>query len=130
MDFFTWTATWIWWMFEVFIWIAALMILFMIIVDLFRDHTLAGGWKALWLVALLIFPLVGSLVYIIARGKGMSQRWARHRSTPEERDWKPAASSSPADDIARAKELLDVGSISQGEFDALKSKALGKQFFG
>ncbi|MCS0498844.1 SHOCT domain-containing protein [Protaetiibacter mangrovi] len=131
MDFFQWTFTWILWVFEAFIWVATLMILFMVIVDLFRDHTLRGGWKAVWLIALLLFPLLGALVYIIARGRGMVARWAADRGVvPEQDDWKPAASSSPADDIAKAKQLLDEGTITQGEFDALKSKALGKQFFG
>jgi hypothetical protein len=130
MDFWQWTVTWIWWMFEAFIWVATLMILFMVIVDLFRDHTLAGGWKALWLVGLLLFPLLGALVYVIARGKGMSARWSSRRAVVPEQDWKPAASTSPAEDITRAKALLDAGTITQGEFDALKSKALGKQYFG
>ena len=122
--------SWMWVIFETFIWVASLMILFWILIDLFRDDRLAGGWKALWLIALLVFPLVGSLVYIIARGKGMNQRWARRGPVPEGEAWTPAASASPIDDIARAKQLLDAGTISQGEFDALKSKAMGRQFFG
>ncbi|MDW8807933.1 PLDc N-terminal domain-containing protein [Streptomyces scabiei] len=131
MDFLTWTFSWLWLVFEIFLWAATLMILIMVIIDLFKDHSLAGGWKALWLIFLLFLPLLGTLVYIIARGKGMNDRWAAKRATvPEEDSYKPAASSSPADDIAQAKALLDAGSISQGEFDALKSKALGNQYFG
>jgi hypothetical protein len=103
----------------------------MVIIDLFKDHSLGGGFKALWLIFLLFLPLLGTLVYIIARGKGMNERWSARRATvPEDDGWKPAASASPSDDIAQAKALLDAGTISQGEFDALKSKALGKQYFG
>ena len=65
------------------------------------------------------------------QNKGMNERWAVRRGTvPEDDSYKPAASASPSDDIAKAKALLDAGTISQGEFDALKSKALGKQYFG
>lgn len=131
MDFFTWTFSWLWLIFEIFLWTATLMILIMVIIDLFKDHSLAGGWKALWLIFLLFFPLLGALVYIIARGKGMNERWAVRRGTvPEDDSWKPSASASPSDDIAKAQALLDAGTITQGEFDALKSKALGKQYFG
>lgn len=131
MDFFTWTFSWLWLVFEIFLWAATVMILIMVIIDLFKDHSLAGGYKALWLIFLLFVPLLATLIYIIARGKGMNERWsARNATVPEDDSWKPSASSSPADDIAQAKALLDAGSISQGEFDALKSKALGKQYFG
>ena len=131
MDFFTWTFSWLWWVFEIFLWVAAVMILVMVIIDLFKDHKLSGVNKALWLILLLLLPLLGTLIYIIARGKGMNERWASNRAVVAEDDsYKPAASSSPTDDIAQAKALLDAGSISQGEFEALKSKALGKQYFG
>ena len=55
---------------------------------------------------------------------------ARGGVVPESDDYRPSASTSPAEDIAKAKALLDAGTISQGEFDALKSKALGNQYFG
>ncbi|QEO09398.1 PLDc N-terminal domain-containing protein [Protaetiibacter larvae] len=130
MDFFTWTATFIWWILEAFIFIATLLILFWILVDLFRDHTLGGGWKAVWLVVLLLLPLLGSLLYLIIRGKSISARASAQRAVVPEQDWRPAASRTPVDDIAKAKALLDAGTINQGEYDALKSKALGRQYFG
>jgi hypothetical protein len=121
-----------WFLLWSFYFIAYLYVVIVIIADLFRDHELNGGFKALWIIALVFVPFLTALVYIIARGKGMAQRAQAYRRgvVPESDDYRPAASASPADDIAKAKALLDAGTISQGEFDALKSKALGNQYFG
>jgi len=111
--------------------IAYLYVVILIITDLFRDHSLNGGFKALWIIALVFVPFLTALIYIITRGRGMAQRLQESRGVvAESDDYRPAASSSPAEDIAQAKALLDAGTISQGEFDALKSKALGNQYFG
>ena len=122
----------IWWFLWIFAFTAYLFVLFAIVADLFRDHELNGWFKALWIIALVFVPFLTALIYIIARGKGMAQRSQSYRRgvVPESDDYRPAASTSPADDIAKAKALLDAGTISQGEFDALKSKALGNQYFG
>ncbi|SIT75500.1 PLDc N-terminal domain-containing protein [Microbacterium sp. RU33B] len=103
-----------------------------VIIDLFRDDAMNGWGKALWIIALVFVPFLTALVYVIARGSGMAARAnsSRVRSAPENDSYRPRASASPSDDIARAQALLDAGTISQGEFDALKSKALGNQFFG
>jgi len=115
-----------------FYFVAYLYIVIVVIMDLFRDDKLNGWFKALWIIALVFVPFLTGLIYVIARGKGMAQRAqaSRGRVVPESDDYRPAASASPADDIAKAKALLDAGTISQGEFDALKSKALGNQYFG
>jgi hypothetical protein len=129
-----WEYLWsfVWWTFTIFIWVAALMVLIWIIIDIFRDHKLGGGFKALWLILIFFLPLLGAIIYVIVRGKGMAERSAARQGgqAPQEADWQPKASSSPTDDIAAAKALLDTGAISQGEFDALKSKALGNKFYG
>ena len=132
MSFWDWTWSFIWWTFEVFVFVAAIFLIISIFADLFRDHTLAAGWKVLWILFLIFFPILGALVYIIARGRGMAERYAARQvqAAPEDDAYKPKASPSPADDIASAKALLDSGAISQGEFDALKSKALGNQYYG
>ena len=125
-----WDAFWyILWLFYI---VACIYVVVMIIVDLFRDHALSGWWKAVWILFLIFVPFLTALVYVIARGKGMAARYraAQGHVVPEADDYKPAASASPSDDIAKAKALLDAGSITQGEFDALKSKALGHQYFG
>lgn len=103
----------------------------LILTDLFRDETTSGWAKAGWIILLLFVPFLTALIYVIARGNGMAARANAGRGrVPEADDYRPAASASPADDIARAKALLDAGTISQGEFEALKSKALGNQYFG
>ena len=121
-----------WFLLWSFYFIAYLYVVIIIITDLFRDDALNGWLKALWIIALVFVPFLTALVYIIARGKGMAQRSLAARSSvvAEADDYRPSASSSPAEDIAQAKALLDAGTISQGEFDTLKSKALRHQYFG
>ena len=126
-----WSIIWI--VIWSFVFVAYLFVLFYILTDLFRDHELSGWWKALWILFLIFAPYLTALVYVIARGRGMAERNAAARGgggAPEEDGYRPSASSTPAADIAQAKELLDAGTISQGEYEALKSKALGNQYFG
>ncbi|WP_292809861.1 SHOCT domain-containing protein [Microbacterium sp. HA-8] len=124
-----WGSFWdlIWWFLAIFIFFAYLMVLFSIISDLFRDHKLSGWWKALWIVFLLVTTWLGALVYLIARGKGMGERSAAqaqaiHRA--QEEYIKQAAGTSPSDEIAKAKALLDAGTITQAEYDQIKARAL------
>jgi hypothetical protein len=120
-----------WYLLWIFYFTAYIFMVFLIISDLFRDHKLNGWWKAVWIIFLIFAPFLTALVYVIARGKGMAERNARQRGVVAETDdYRPSASATPAQDIAQAKALLDAGTITQGEFDALKSKALGNQYFG
>lgn len=107
----------------------ALLLIFWVVLDIFRSHDIGGWSKALWLILLVIFPLIGVLAYLIARGPGMAERHhERQEAAKEEFDEyvKEAAGpgASSADQIAKAKDLLDSGAITQSEYDALKSKAL------
>jgi hypothetical protein len=127
-----WGSFWdiIWWFLALFLFIAYLFVLFAIISDLFRDHKLNGWWKALWIIALLFFPLVTALVYLIARGRGMNERGRtqakqlRADQAAYLRSVTGTAAASPADEIAKARRLLDSGAISQTEYDNLKARAL------
>jgi hypothetical protein len=108
-----------------------LMILFHIIADLFRDRELSGWWKALWVVALIIFPFLTALIYLVARGRGMAERQSvdmqRAQAANEAYIRQVAGNgsgSTPTDQIARAKNLLDSGAITPAEFDRLKAAAL------
>ncbi len=111
-----------------FFFIAYLMVLFQVIVDIFRDDTLNGWSKTAWLVALFIAPPVTALVYVLVRGKDMSRReYAAAKGSKEaaaDHIRSVSGMSDPAGQIARAKELLDAGTISRAEFDQLKIKAL------
>lgn len=110
-----------------FFFVAYLIILFHVIVDLFRDADLGGGYKVLWLVGLVFVPFFTALGYILFRGKGMAerQRAALDRAKSDTDAYiRQVAGKSPAEQIAEAKALLDASTISQGEFDRLKEKAL------
>ena len=118
-----------WWFFWVYVFIAYLMVLFSIVVDIFRDHSMNGWLKAVWIIFLVFVPFLTALVYLIARGKGMAERSGREvQQVRTEQDAYirnvAGASSSSSDEIAKAKALLDAGTISQGEFDTIKAKAL------
>ncbi len=119
----------IWFIIVVFFFTMYLMILFSVIGDLFRDHETSGWVKALWILFFLVAPFLSLLIYLIARGKGMQERaLAANQAQKAAFDsyvQSTASAGSPADQIAKAKELLDAGTISQEEFDALKAKALG-----
>ena len=117
------------WSFWFFIWFAALMVWFRCILDLFRDSSLSGWAKAGWAILLIFVPWLGALIYLIARGRSMTERQmaevANLQAQQREYIQQVAGSSSgPANQIASAKELLDSGAITQAEFDALKAKAL------
>ena len=125
-----WSSFWgvLWYTIVIFAFIAYLIVLFMILTDLFRDHKLGAGWKVLWIIALVIFPYLTAFVYILARGPGMNDRnhaaaVAAHRAQ-EEYIQHAAGQASPAHQIATAKSLLDAGVVTPEEYETLKAKAL------
>ena len=111
-----------------FAFVSYLMVLFSILSDLFRDKHTGGFAKALWVIALILVPFLTALIYLIARGHGMSERnvkAAEEMQQAQNAYIRDVAGSSPADQIHKGKELLDAGAITQSEFDAIKAKALG-----
>ena len=115
-------------MFGIVAFAAYLFALFAVVADLFRDHTLSGVAKALWVIALVFLPLLALLTYLIARGPGMQSRANREaermwRATDDFLRRMPVA-GTPSEEIARAKALRDEGTITDGEFDVLKARAL------
>jgi hypothetical protein len=111
-----------------YVFVACLVVLFHIAVDIFRDPELGGFAKALWIIALIVAPLLVALIYLIARGRGMAERQAsRAQQARAETDryiQYVAATPSSTDQISSAKALLNDGTITQDEYERLKAKAL------
>ena len=110
-----------------FFFIAYLIVLFQVIVDLFRDSEMGGGSKVLWIIGLIFVPLLTALIYVLARGSGMAarQRGAAKAAKAEADAYiRDVAGKSPADHITDAKKLLDAGTINADEYARLKAKAL------
>ncbi len=118
------------WIFWIYILIACIWIFITIIIDVFRDPDLNGWGKALWVIFLVFLPFLAALIYLIARGKGMAQRELARRGQAQSeadsyiRSVAGTSAASPTAEIESAKKLLDAGTITQAEFDALKAKAL------
>ena len=119
----------IWQILVVFVLVAYLIVLFQIIVDLFRDRKMGGFAKAIWFLGLIFVPVLTALLYILFRGRGMSERQIEAvREARAETDAyirSVAGSKSASEQIADAKSLLDSGAITSDEFARLKAKALG-----
>ncbi|MET4136030.1 PLDc N-terminal domain-containing protein [Pseudarthrobacter sp. PvP090] len=116
-----------WWFIYVYAFFAFLFALFVIIGDIFRDRELNGWLKAVWIVFLAFLPILGVLVYLIARGKGMTERArerARQNREASDAYIRQVATASPTEEIAKAKALLDAGTISPDEFEKIKSSVL------
>jgi len=118
-----------WTILYIFIFVLWLMILFRVIWDIFRSHDLSGWAKAAWLFFILILPLLGVLVYVIARGGSMHERDVRIAQAQSEAlgSWmrESAGSTSTADELSKLADLKDRGVISEAEFDQAKAKLLG-----
>ncbi|MFZ8979930.1 MAG: SHOCT domain-containing protein [Candidatus Nanopelagicales bacterium] len=117
----------LWSLLVIFFMIMYFMILFSVVIDLFRNHQMGGFAKALWIIFLLCIPFISLLVYVIVYGKSMAtrQQQAVTEAQQEQADYiKQVAGTSPAEQIAQAQQLLNSGAISQDEFDKLKAKAL------
>jgi len=105
-----------------------LWILFTIFGDLFRRHDTSGFVKVLWIIAIIVFPYLGAFIYLVIEHKGMTERSiAAQKEAKQQFDQYVQSVSGPVDpteQIAKAKSMLDAGTITQAEFDQLKQKAL------
>ena len=107
------------WFFFLFIWI---MILFHILTDLFRDHSVSGVEKTLWVLFLVFLPFLAVFIFLLVRGKGMGERAAAQQQRAQQqfegyvRNVATTGETTPTEQIAKAKELLDTGAIDQSEF--------------
>jgi hypothetical protein len=117
----------IWFIIVSFAFVAYLMILFNIVTDLFRDKSVSGGMKAVWMIGLVFLPFLIAVIYLIVRGKGMAERQneaVQHVRAAQDDYIRSVAGASPAEEIAKAQQLLDAGTITPDEFAALKAKAM------
>ena len=116
----------LWTMILFFCWIAWIWIVITVFIDVFRRDDIGGWAKAAWVVFVIILPFLGVLVYLIAQHDGMRERSMRQAQAQKQQfdEYVRDAAGGSASEIARAKELLDSGAITQEEFDQLKTKAL------
>jgi len=120
-----WTVLWLFFLF-MFIWVFVALVS-----DLFRDHSLSGAAKAVWIVVLVLFPLLGSLVYLIVRGGGMAERSAKQAQRAQAefdsyiRATAASTGTSSVDDLTRLSELRANGTLSEAEFESLKARIVG-----
>ena len=118
-----------WTILIIFLWVIWFWILITVFIDLFRSHDLSGWVKALWFIFILFLPIIGVLVYLIARGGKMHEHAVRdaHQQEAEFRSYvqQAAGSQSSADQLTKLADLRDRGVITAAEFDREKAKILG-----
>jgi ABC-type multidrug transport system fused ATPase/permease subunit len=114
---------------EVFLFAAWLIVLFTILTDLFRDHTISGWGKAAWVLFLIFVPFLAALLYLIFRGSGMRERSIAHQREVQQQVnsyiRETASGSSAADELTKLSELHDKGKLSDAEFEKAKTKIVG-----
>ena len=117
----------LWSLLVIFFMVMYFMILFSVVIDLFRNKHMNGWVKALWILFLIFIPLLSLLIYVIVYGRSMAtrQQEAVQEAQAEQAAYiKQVAGTSAAEQIAQAQQLLNSGAITQQEFDSLKAKAL------
>jgi membrane protein implicated in regulation of membrane protease activity len=117
-----------WTILEIFLWVLWIWILIYVFIDIFRSHDLSGWAKALWFLFVLFIPLIGVLVYLIARGGEMHERAVRD-TQQRDREFRSyvrdaAGSQTSADQLAKLADLRDRGVITADEFEREKAKVL------
>jgi Phospholipase_D-nuclease N-terminal/Short C-terminal domain len=118
----------LWTMLIFFLWVMWFWLLIVIIGDVFRRRDIGGGKKTIWLIFILFVPFIGVLAYVLTNSDSMAERnlerARRDRAQFDDYVRETASGGGAAAEIDRAKQLLDSGSITQAEFDAIKAKAL------
>jgi hypothetical protein len=118
----------IWTMLVFFGWVIWFWLLIVVFGDLFSRHDISGWGKAGWVLLVVALPYLGVFIYLIAQGQHMAERRGAEtrarRASADEYIRDVASGGGPADEIARAKGLLDSGAISEAEFEQIKQKAL------
>jgi membrane protein implicated in regulation of membrane protease activity len=117
-----------WTILEIFLWVLWIWVLIYVFIDIFRSHDLSGWARALWFIFVLFIPLIGVLVYLIARGDKMHERAVQQvqQQDREARQYiqEAAGSGTPADQLTKLADLRDRGVITADEFEREKAKIL------
>ena len=117
-----------WTILEIFLWVLWIWVLIYVFIDIFRSHDLSGWARALWFLFVLFIPLIGVLVYLIARGDKMHERAVRQvqEQDREARQYiqEAAGSGTPADQLTKLADLRERGVITADEFEREKAKIL------
>ena len=112
----------------IFAWVIFIWIAITVLIDVFRRHDISGVRKALWVVFVVILPWIGVLSYLIVNHTGMTERRNKEAQAAQAQFdqyvRRTAGTGGSASEIEKAKQLLDNGTITQAEFDAIKAKAL------
>jgi hypothetical protein len=116
----------LWTMIIFFAWVAWIWIVITVLIDIFRRHDIGGWHKAAWVVFIIAIPFLGVLIYLIAQHDEMRERNAKQAQAQQQAfdQYVREAAGGSAAEIAKAKELLEAGAITQEEFEAIKAKAL------
>jgi hypothetical protein len=116
----------LWSMIIFFFWVIWIWIVITVLIDVFRRHDIGGFSKALWVIFVVILPWLGVLIYLIVEHDGMRDRGVKQAQAQQQAfdDYARDVAGGSATEVAKAKELLDSGAITQAEFDAIKAKAL------
>jgi hypothetical protein len=113
----------------IFAWILFIWIAIVCFTDIFRRRDISGWGKAAWVILIVIIPWIGVLIYLIANHDGMADRSEKQSQAAQAQFdtyvRQAAGTGGPANEIETAKKLLDAGTITQAEFDAIKAKAVG-----
>ena len=118
----------LWTMLIFFVWIIWFWLLITVFADLFRRHDIGGGMKTLWIIFVILLPFLGVFVYLISQCRHMAERNVEKMQAMQSQQdayiKSVAGSGGAADEIDKAKKLLDSGAITQAEYDSIKAKAL------
>lgn len=116
----------LWSMIIFFAWVIYIWIAITVLGDVFRRHDTSGWGKAAWTVFIILLPFLGILTYLVTQHDGMRERTAQQAQAQKRAldQYVREAAGGSAAEIAKAKELLEAGTITQDEFDAIKAKAL------
>jgi hypothetical protein len=116
----------LWTIIVFFAWVIWIWIAITVLADVFRRDDIGGWGKAAWVVFVIVIPFLGVLVYLIAEHDGMQKRSTKQVESQKQAfdSYVRETAGGSAAEIAKGKELLDAGTITQEEFDAIKAKAL------